>query len=258
MTLRVTFDTNTFDKVVRPAVYAKDPNNADFAAVHEALKRGDVLGFISETIITFEGIGRDQRASVFGSTEVHSRFEQVSDDTFLITMTPEQSARQPIHPKQAERFVAAFDLGFRLLMEDPRIGKLGVAGDFYVSETEEALTQRLDRHFNILQAIEARGLGSPRVMALAKLWAERAAPNEHWYRLLGSARDVKETREVARVVAEWSDAESIGAHYAYGNDLFCTLDVAAGETRRGDAVNLRYRQPAMAHIKLRNQVWYDK
>jgi hypothetical protein len=75
-------------------------------------------------------------------------------------------------------------------------------------------------------------------MAIAKRWAERAAPNEHWYRLLGSARDVKETREVARVVAEWSDAESIGAHYAYGNDLFCTLDVAAGETRRGDAAIL--------------------
>jgi hypothetical protein len=238
VTLRVTFDTNTFDKVVRPAVYPKDPNNADFVAVHEALKRGDVLGFICETIITAEGIGRDQRASVFGSTELRRRTEEVSGDTFEITLTSEQSVRQPVHPKQAERFVAAFDLGFRLLMEGPRIGKLSVAGDFYVSETDEALTRRLDRHFKILQAIEARGLGSSRVIAIAKRWVERAAPNEHWYRLLGTARDVKETREVARAVAEWSDAESIGAHYAYGNDLFCTLDVAAGETRRGDAAIL--------------------
>jgi hypothetical protein len=227
VTLRVTFDTNTFDKVVRPAMYPKDPNNADFAAVHEALKHGDFLGFISETIITYEGIGRDHRASVFGSTELRRRIEQVSQDTFEITLTPEQSARQPVHPKQVERFVAAFDLGFRLLMEGPRVGKLSVAGDFYESETEEALTHRLDKHFNILQAIETRGLGSSRVMAIAKCWADRAAPNEHWYRFLGTAKDVNETREVARAVAEWSDAESIGAHYAY-----VLLLLAAGRADR--------------------------
>jgi hypothetical protein len=59
MNLRVTFDTNTFDKVVRPSVYAKDPRYTEFLAVHEALKRGDLLGFISEAIITLEGIERE-------------------------------------------------------------------------------------------------------------------------------------------------------------------------------------------------------
>lgn len=236
MTLRVTFDTNTFDKVVRPNVYAKDPNYPEFLAVHEALKRGDILGSISETIITFEGIGKDQRAPVFGTTNPRSRTEQVSDDTFMITLTAEQPARPPVHPKQAERFVAAFDLGIRLLGA-PRIGMPRVEGDFYVLETPEALKQRLDRYFNILQAIEARGLGSPRVMAIAERWTDRA-PNEPWYRLLGTAKDIHETREIGRAVAEWSDADSIGAHYGYGNDLFCTLDVAAGEGRRGDAAIL--------------------
>ena len=238
MALRVTFDTNTFDKVVRPNVYARDPNHADFVAIHEALKRGDLLGFISETIITFEGIGKDQRASVFGNTELRSRTQQVSDDTFVITMTPEQAARPPVHPKQAERFVAAFDLGFRLLMGAPRIGKLSVKGDFYVSETPEALMQRLDRCVSILRAIEERGLGYPRVEEIANRWADRAAPNEPWYRILGLAKDIHETREVARAVAEWSDADSICAHYGYGNDLFCTLDVAAGERKRGDTAVL--------------------
>jgi hypothetical protein len=236
MTLRVTFDTNTFDKVVRPNVYAKDPNYGDFVAVHEALQRGDILGFISETIITFEGIGKDQRAPVFGTTDLRSKTEQVSDDTFMITLTAEQPARPLVHPKQAERFVAAFDLGIRLLGA-PRTGMPRVEGEFYMLETPEALKQRLDRYFNILRAIEARGLGSPRVMAIAERWADRA-PNEPWYRLLGTAKGIHETREVGRAVAEWSDADSIGAHYGYGNDLFCTLDVAAGEGRRGDAAIL--------------------
>ena len=52
--------------------------------------------------------------------------------------------------------------------------------------------------------------------------------------MLSTAKDIHETREVGRAVAEWSDADSIGAHYAYNNHLFCTLDVAAGEGRRGD------------------------
>jgi hypothetical protein len=237
MVLRVTFDTNTFDKVVRPNVYAKDPNHSELVAVHEALKRGDLFGFISETIITLEGLGKDQRAAVFGTTNLRSRIVQASEDTFVITLTPEQSARQPVHPKQAERFVAAFDFGIRLLGAR-RIGMPGVEGDFYVFETPEALTERLDRFFNILQAIEARGLGFPRAMEIAKRWADRAAPNEPWYRVLGSAKDIHERREVGRAVAEWSDADSIAAHYGYKNDIFCTLDLATAEGKRGDAAIL--------------------
>jgi hypothetical protein len=37
--IKVTFDTNTFDKVVRPHVYAKDPEHGSFAKVHEAWTR---------------------------------------------------------------------------------------------------------------------------------------------------------------------------------------------------------------------------
>ncbi len=51
---------------------------------------------------------------------------------------------------------------------------------------------------------------------------------------LGSAKDVHEKHEVARAVAEWADADSIAAHYAYRNDFFCTLDSAKAETKRGD------------------------
>ena len=243
MTLRVTFDTNTFDKVVRPARYPQDPSRQEFAAIHEAIKNGELLGFISETIITLEGIGKDQRATVFGTTGLQKRNEQISDDTFQITLTTDQPARAPIHIKQAERFVAAFDLGLRVLGA-PRVGLPRVENGPYAKETSEELPERLDRFFNIMRAIEARDLGHPRTLAIAAMWADRA-PNQHWYNVLGEAKDIHETREVARAIAEWSDADSVGAHYAYGNDLFCTLDVAAGEAKRGqsatlDAVNRRW------------------
>jgi hypothetical protein len=35
-------------------------------------------------------------------------------------------------------------------------------------------------------------------------------------------------------VAEWADADTIAAHYAYGNDVFCTLDAAKAENKRGE------------------------
>jgi hypothetical protein len=236
MTLRATFDTNTFDKVVRPAKYPQDPSRQEFADLHEAIKNGRLLGFISETIITLEGIGKDQRATVFGTTGLQKRNTQISDDTFEITLTTEQPARAPIHIKQAERFGAAFDLGFRVLGA-PRVGMPRVENGPYVQQASEALSERLDRFFNIMRAIEARDLGHPRVLAIAARWADRA-PNQHWYHMLGEAKDIHETREVARAVAEWSDADSVGAHYAYGNDLFCTLDVAAGEGKRGQSAIL--------------------
>jgi hypothetical protein len=235
MPLRVTFDTNTFDKVVRPNVYANDPQHSKFVAIHHAVKRGEVIGFISETIIVLEGIGRDDRASVFGSIDVQSGTVQTSGDTFEITLAPQQH-RKPLHPKQAERFNEAFKSGFRLLGA-PRIGMPRVESDFYAAESDEALPQRLDRFVTLARAIEARGLGHPRVLAIARSWAARA-PSEPWYQVLGKAKDIHETREVSRAVAEWSDADSVAAHYGYGNDLFCTLDVAAGEARRGDAAVL--------------------
>jgi hypothetical protein len=134
MALRVTFDTNTFDKVVRPTKYTKDPSYSQFGAVHEALRRGDLVAFISETLITLEGVGRDQRAAVFAATDLLRRNEQLSEDTFQITLTAEQATRAPLHIKQAERFVTAFNLGIRLIGA-PRIGMPRVDNGPYVQET---------------------------------------------------------------------------------------------------------------------------
>ncbi|MBV8106391.1 MAG: hypothetical protein JO223_17535 [Hyphomicrobiales bacterium] len=57
--MRVTFDTNVFDKVTRPAVYPNDPDLQAFMVIHEAVKDG--RAFISDTTVTLEGIGNDDR-----------------------------------------------------------------------------------------------------------------------------------------------------------------------------------------------------
>jgi hypothetical protein len=132
--MRVTFDTNV-DKVTRPAIYPKDADFQEMTIIHEALKQGRVKGFISDTTITLEGIGGDDRVTVFGSTGSHSSFAQTSDATFTITMRTAQPDRKPVHPK---RFVAAFQLGFRPL-GTPRIGMPRAEEQFYATEDSAAL-----------------------------------------------------------------------------------------------------------------------
>jgi hypothetical protein len=234
---RTTFDTNTLEKVVRPHLHAKDPGYSHFLAVHEALKGGDLFGFVSETTITLEGIGRVQRGDVFGSTTLRRSTELVTEEQLNVTLSAEQVARQPLHPLQAERFVEAFNLGIRLLGA-PRVAMPRVEGDFYAKENPSNLNERLDRFYKIMREIEARELGFPRASELANRWTGRGKPNDPWYTVLGTAKDIHETRLVARAIAEWSDADSIGAHYAYNNDVFCTLDMASGEAARGHAAIL--------------------
>lgn len=234
MPIRVTFDTNTFDKAARPAVYAKDPDYPDFVILHDALKNGEIEGFISETAITLEGIGKDRRAIVFGNTQTISSMAQTAEDTFTITITPVQPDRHPLHQKQAERFTEALRLGIRLLGA-PRTGMPRAEEKLYAVEDPATLGERLNRFFDLGRQIEARDLGSRRAETLAQRLLNGAAPKGPWFTGLGAAKDIHEKREVARAIAEWADADSVAAHYAYGNDYFCTADAAKGEGKRGDA-----------------------
>ena len=185
-------------------------------------------------MITLEGIGTDDRAIVFGSTSPRSSMAQTSDDTFTITIRTEQPDRKPFHPKQAERVVAAFQLGIRLLGA-PRTGMPQVTEkQFYTTENPAMVGERLDRFVSTLRQIESRGLGSARAERIAARFAPPGAFPGPWFKALGEAKDIHAKREVARAVAEWADADSIAAHYAYGNDFFCTLDAATAETKRGD------------------------
>lgn len=231
--MRITFDTNTFDKASRPTIYPQNPELQEMIVVHEALKHGEIQGFISDTAITLEGITNDQRAAVFGSTQIRSSRAQTAEDTFTITIRPDEVDRAPLHPKQGERFIEAFNLGIRLLGA-PRFGMPRAEEQFYAAENPAMLGERLNRFFDILNKIEARGLGIRRAQGIAARFAGRTIAQGPWFTVLGAARDIHETREVARAVAEWADADSVAAHYAYGNDIFCTLDWRIAETRRGE------------------------
>jgi hypothetical protein len=232
--MRVTFDSNVYDKVVRPAMYPRDPEIREMIVVHQALKDGRIQGFTCETVITLEGIGRDDRAMVFGSTHSRRSVAQIAEDTFAITLTTEQPDRRPVHPKQRERLIEAFRLGVRLLGA-PRVGIPQAETQFHVIEDPAMQHQRLGRFVSLLRQIEERGLGSARAVKIAARYVPPEDLKRLWFTALGAAaKDITERREIARAVAEWADADTIAAHYGYGNDVFCTLDFAKAETKRGE------------------------
>lgn len=245
--MRVTFDTNVLDRVVRPARFPKDPRRSEYLKIHEALKSRQIEGFFCETLVTLEGIQNKDRGAVFGSTTTRQQRSEHADaasgkHTININLIVEQPKRQPLHPEAAARAQAALDIGMRVISA-PRIGNTRICDPdqtIYVLEPDAALVAaRLDKFMEAASAIEARGLGAAQGLELANKFAQRSNVTEHWYLSLQRAIDVHEERAVQRAIGEWADGDSIAAHIGYGIDSFCTEDKgsSAGGASILDGVN---------------------
>ena len=70
--LRVTFDTNVFERVLRLEEYSKHRQFEALQAIYSALKRGDIAGFVFEIAILLDGIQRKDRAAALSSPRLES------------------------------------------------------------------------------------------------------------------------------------------------------------------------------------------
>jgi hypothetical protein len=231
--LGITFDTNTLDRVSRPARFPKDSRQTEYLKIHEAIKTGRVEGFFCETLVTLEGVQNKDRIAVFGGTRIRSEIRQAAPNAHQITLSPEQPDRQDLHPEQVSRIQAALALGIRVLKAPPRVGGIRLehsdANVFLQDRDDANLAARLDRSTAAAEAMEARGLGQARAASLSQQFANRAkTPNMSWLQGLSLARDIHEENAVKRAIAEWADGDSIAAHIGYGIDFFCSEDKGNG------------------------------
>jgi hypothetical protein len=232
--MRVTFDTNTLDRAVRPERFPKDVRRTEYFKVHQGLSSGSIEGFFSETIVTCEGIQKNDRAETLGSTTLTSQQEYVQNNAgekvIKLTLKPEMPKRKPLHPEIIARLQAALELGMRILGA-PRIGGVRIDdpnNTIYFQEIPDSIAQsaRLDSYVAAARAIESRGVGFAIIQSLAAKFALRAGVTEPWYKSLERAKDVHDENKVKRGVAEWADGDSMAAHIGYGIDYFCTEDAA--------------------------------
>jgi len=130
----------------------------------------------------------------------------------VVTVEGGAKATRDVGASVQARVRRALHLGLRIL-EAPRTGSRRIEdpnGELYAKDADEAaLSARLRRYESIATAIEARGLGFARML-----------------------KKPGSQRKVARAVAEWADGDSVAAHHAYANDLFCTEDRASKAGRK--------------------------
>jgi hypothetical protein len=231
--LTTTFDTNTLDSVVWPET-AQRKNKEAASVVRAAIEDGRVRGFFSETVITLEGIHRDDRSEILGKTRVvieasangENHHGRSVDFKFSVGS---KHIRKPLHGKSLERVQKALELGMLPLQtvalftryHDDRFPLFRPPG----GHTE--LLRCMDKVNALTIEIMKRGLGQAVARDLGLQLSERRddlAQPELWHQGLGRARGKTELKKVARATREWADGDSVGAHHGFGIQLFCTED----------------------------------
>lgn len=230
--MRVTFDSNTYRRVVDPTQFSTDPSNADYQKVHAALKSGQTKGFLCETLATLEGILRAERGPYFSkshaSTDVSESDAPEGGIAIRLNIGPDDSRHPGLHRDVQPWVGKALSLGFRF-MYAPRIGiprPPELLGDVFVQERDPTVqARRLSRFSDLLEEIEKRGLGIAIARTLGEsINARLGRAGQPWYRSLDQTADVHERNRVIRAVGEWADGDTVAAHYAYEHDYLCSED----------------------------------
>lgn len=229
--LLVTFDSNAYRQVVDPDRSHRDASVTDLRKINAALKEGRILGHLSETVVTLEGIQNPQRANYFAGVQPHMRRARArmpdGDVRLGMLVEADDSLHPGLHPIADKWIRAAKLLGLKFLRA-PRIGAPRPAilsKDSYVIEpTVNDSRIRQERFFEALRAIEARGAGMAKIQALGERIKARERLRGPWYQALNQPKDAAERREIEKAVREWADGDTVAAHTGYNIDVLCTAD----------------------------------
>lgn len=235
--MNVTFDSNVFQHVVRPDKFPNDPEAGALSQINASLSNKVIFGFISETMADLEAIRRDDRANYFSTCRPATSVAETElpDGSIKLSFSlgPDVNAHPGVHQILEDRFSEARILGFQFL-RCPRIALPRpqlIKDDWFAAETDSQATKtRQEKFFSALRDIEANGVGIAVVKNLGNSLLSSHGATGSWFEGLALAQSKSELKEVANAVGEWADADSVAAHIAYGNDLFCTRDsgISAG------------------------------
>lgn len=250
--MRVTFDTNVWNRVVFPERYMDRPNHSALLKINTAVQGGVVRGFICESFATQETIRRTDRASYHAQNVPKVEVKTNRPGPGLVHMTIEINAEHDKHPGLSKEFEEELDqalaIGMKLL-STPYIGlrvpnRLRNNPHIYAPEVF-ATADYNERFGDVAGAVLARGIGEGALVSLAKEFTGRLdAPLpsslsdreliRRVYDYACTAGLTKEKRQVENAFAEAADGDVVAAHVAFGTDYLCTDD--RGESASGSSV----------------------
>jgi hypothetical protein len=213
MPVRVSFDSNAWEKIF-------DPTVSELMPIRDALADGRLKGFICEVGFRIEAIRKGDRASYFAQPHFGSRQEGIvmrdGRPYWKMSFGPIDERHPGLPRVQASKLQSALASGVQLMrglnwMGLPAPQEIHNSTNF-VSETIEERRDREQRQIELFARVDARGVGKAVFDAAGG-----------WKLLPTTPADQKRLRKAC---AEWADGELVCAHVAYQNDVLCTNDRA--------------------------------
>ena len=214
----ITFDTNVWEKVVKEEKH-------HFVKIKNKILDGTIQAYICEITLSLESIQKKKRAEFFGNYEPSMTVEHLLPENGMLGMRigfgPNTELHPGLHPKLWVKLLEARDLGFRVLrmtnFETVRTGE--IPDEMYVQHVD---MQEFWRYAELLKNCSDFIVG---------LGCGRAAYDQFkaQFNLVGSGGQTlpdEQEKKFSKAIAEWVDGEALSAHYAAGNDFFCTDDKA--------------------------------
>jgi hypothetical protein len=240
--MQVTFDTNVWNRMVFPERHVNNPNYLSLVAIKNAIRGGQLRGFISEGFGTVEAVKRADRAKFHAQNVPNVEVTNKSYGHGLHCMTIEIKANHSLHPGIGKEFEEelneALAIGIKLL-STPYIGlpvpdRLRNNPHIYAEKVFETADYN-ERFGDVVRSIVDKGVGEGALPALAKEFTARLdsprpaslSDRALIYGVYEYACDSglgKEKRQIEKAFAESADGDLVAAHIAFGNDYLCTED----------------------------------
>ena len=208
---RVTIDTNVIGAALKPG-----------SAFRSHLHDKKCRAYVAETSLTLDGLFKHGKVDLLARRDVGHAFNKRRWDEFVsagvtFLLCPRIALPRPTYTNEAgdrDVYTAKFKSDEHTYSQDDRLDRYSelaryietnlAAGIEWLAEFEREIFQR-GGQFNQQDA---------------------------WYTNVARNIDTIGEKRFGKRFADWADADAIAAHYAYGNDIFCTDDAAGGAGSR--------------------------
>lgn len=165
--MRVTFDSNAWEKVFHPA-------DTECAIIRNAIAARRIDGFICEAAFRIEAVTKKDRATYFAQPQFGSRVERIVERDgrpyLHMSFGPEDDHHPGLSPKQAAKLQEALKCGIRLMRASAWMGLPApqelLDPMIFVPETRERANQRCNVRVTFLHVLRRAVLAWPHLMRL--------------------------------------------------------------------------------------------
>ena len=218
--MNVTFDSNVWEKVI-------DEDDHHYVQIKNKIRAGEIRPYICEIALSLEAIKKKLRAEFFKSYKPSIKFEELPTEDGMVRMRmciePNNELHPGLPPKQRCKLLKARNLGFRVLRmtRSGTVRPKDIPDDMYVDFASiDEFCKYAEPLATCSEYIAALECGQAAFNQLKERF------NQVDFDSQGTSSEFD--KRFQKAVAEWVDGDALSAHYASGNEWFCTDDDKAG------------------------------